>query len=676
MSFNSYALFFDVLDDSGTPVTSLRFIPRESSSPPTESLMTLGISRDEYDTLFGLLSLDSRYSRTIILTQYSTGVGFIKYKIGLQGLKNDGTYGQEFPVTDIFVYTVDQLMFFSDSFSSDEPLPSVYLRNYEEGIGAEQRDSSKCTAEFPVSIQSVDTSSNEIIIGKDVEAWLAPGDEINIEKKSDGSFTQFTVQITTLDASGKTHVIVTSSLAGFGANDQLHLQPKSWEDHFIDLDRAGISGAFSGTVEMKAIVASFISAVGAIANDANAKTNLEAAISSFAPQILERARLYVNNVKPDDRILYWARIKMEVALKSHPFVLQSFSARNDLVQLFEELSRGYTSVDFSAAPGSAKKLLITGFDPFSLGDNPLQANPSGPCALSLHGKLLNTGTKQVFIQALVVPVRYKDFENGIIDDYVAPLIGGGPGKADMVLTISQSKMGNCNIDRFATINRNGYSDNLNETRPPNSHSVELSTSEFDLYNHIETTLPKAIAQILGETGDPVPDTWKHTTVYAQHYSSNAGTINLIPEYPDYGLIWDASIDNLKLKNPSTVLTRTKKFGVGPFAYMEEGSGSSYLSNEIFYRVALAREKWQAANPTADKFPTGHFHIPWIQDRDDMSDIYEIMLLNDDGDETGQRKKSQKNPKRTRFDEETKIINTVEDRIKRAIESFNGPADLF
>jgi hypothetical protein len=33
-----------------------------------------------------------------------------------------------------------------------------------------------------------------------------------------------------------------------------------------------------------------------------------------------------------------------------------------------------------------------------------------------------------------------------------------------------------------------------------------------------------------------------------------------------------------------------------------------INNEIFYRVALMRERWQARNPNKPKFPTGHFHV--------------------------------------------------------------------
>ena len=58
--------------------------------------------------------------------------------------------------------------------------------------------------------------------------------------------------------------------------------------------------------------------------------------------------------------------------------------------------------------------------------------------------------------------------------------------------------------------------------------------------------------------------------------------------------------------------------------ISSGSGGSYLSNEIFYRVARLR------NNTKPKLPTGHFHIAKIQGKgsnfnnNSMKDLLEIV----------------------------------------------------
>jgi len=136
-----------------------------------------------------------------------------------------------------------------------------------------------------------------------------------------------------------------------------------WEDHFIAKDTAG---SLSGAPDtMKVIVESFIRDIGQISYDAVAKSNIISKINTYGSKLLARARAYVKYVEPDDRILYWSRLKMGVALKSHPLLLQRPDDRNELIQLFEEKTRGYTTVDFSSA-GSKKKILVTGFDPFFL----------------------------------------------------------------------------------------------------------------------------------------------------------------------------------------------------------------------------------------------------------------------------------------------------------------------
>lgn len=87
----------------------------------------------------------------------------------------------------------------------------------------------------------------------------------------------------------------------------------------------------------------------------------------------------------------------------------------------------------------------------------------------------------------------------------------------------------------------------------------------------------------------------------------------------------------------------------------EGSGSYYLSNEIFYRVSLARERWQLLNPAQQKFPTGHFHIAYIQQS--PRDLTEKYFKSN----------------RTIYDELVKLIKTVQERITLGINNIN---DLF
>ena len=89
-----------------------------------------------------------------------------------------------------------------------------------------------------------------------------------------------------------------------------------------------------------------------------------------------------------------------------------------------------------------------------------------------------------------------------------------------------------------------------------------------------------------------------------------------------------------------------------------GSGGNYLSNEIFYRVALARERWQKNNPNEGKFSTGHFHVAYIQESPkDLTDKYF-------------------NSNCTILDELKKLIQTVQERITIGINNYNNENDLF
>ena len=132
----------------------------------------------------------------------------------------------------------------------------------------------------------------------------------------------------------------------------------------------------------------------------------------------------------------------------------------------------------------------------------------------------------------------------------------------MIITISHSLPDDYNIDKFATVRRGGFNDNLDYTRKEGS--IALTTNK----EWIETTLPKEM------TNAPyVEFNWKYN------------------ESP-----------NLKKTNP----TQGQK--------LSKGSGGNYLSNEIFYRVAKLRTE------TKPVLPTGHFHISKLQDENVKEDF--------------------------------------------------------
>lgn len=304
---------------------------------------------------------------------------------------------------------------------------------------------------------------------------------------------------------------------------------------------------------------------------------------------------------PDDRALYWARIKMQVALKSHPIFMRSGGKRklNQMIASFEEKSRNYTGIDFSEADKKGlKKILITGFDPFFLNEkhpiygkysNILQSNPSGCVALKLHNTETLNGIG--FIQAMIIPVRYSDFDSslsdstgqgeGIIEKYIQPLID----EADVIITISQAGPDDYHIDVFATATRGGLIDNLGYTRTEASKSINNSSAET-----IVTTLP---------------DNFTQSPSRAIFYGKYFKTLAEVNKYR-------SDIDSSPNDSNRNSYPIEKTF---------YGPGGNYLSNEIFYRVAKLREDWiKSKLPTVVNKATGHFHIAKLQDPEIKEDI--------------------------------------------------------
>lgn len=676
------------------------------STRNTENLLLLLISQNDFNNLKGVF-LGSGFKTNhhgyvkLMNETFDSAQSYYKYELHVHGLDSVTLEDKVEPTTPLtYVYSKDGLIFTSAEFSEGiEQIANEIPRNYEENMGAKIKSPLHAN-QYPIFF--FDIANNEIKI----QGSLNPYYELPLLT----TLTSSKKTITVAGSPGNDGVYTINNVTKIGNDtiikvEEALLNPSvggdiyytlSYEDYFISLDNVGsISSSNLGIQgkEMRQLASEFAVSVNNVADDANVKVNLEAVMMNYASKILNRARAFVQQtdlsgdyINPDDRILYWTRIQMEVVLKNHPFLRNSDIDREDLIQLFEEKSRGYTTVDFASAPSGAIKLLVTGFDPFQLATNPLQSNPSGPCSLSLHGKTLNTGTKDVYIQSMIMPVRYRDFENGIVEEHIAPLIGGGTNKADMIITISQSGIGNFNIDRFATINRSGSKDNLSETRTANSNSVQLTSTELATWKYIETTLPKAMAQLNGDVSDPSPNLWGHSTVYAQHYIPIQSQLpSMIPVIPDYKLEWDALQETLKFKFPNLALTYTLKPDppsiIPTNTLMRSGSGGKYLSNEIFYRVALAREKWQLENPSLPKFPTGHFHVAWIQifPSHDLSNVYtafELTNIIDSNGESSYDWTTPKNSSRTIMDELKRLLRTVEDRIKRGIESYDDENDLF
>ncbi|MGO2012527.1 MAG: hypothetical protein ACTJH9_11305 [Pseudoalteromonas sp.] len=290
-------------------------------------------------------------------------------------------------------------------------------------------------------------------------------------------------------------------------------------------------------------------------------------VHDYSSQLWLDARERITTTKNyDDRALYWARLlSSKVIRTTNPSFTLTSDEQNTLLTMLENGSRGRNDLAYSK--GTRKKILLTGFDPFLLDRNINQSNPSGIAALLLDGQVLTYKGITAEINTVMVPVRYEDFDQGIIEQLLAPYYA--LNNVDMIVTVSMGSK-DFDLERFPGKRRSVTApDNANivyggtSTAPkiPSLNDRPLPGSEF-----VEFSLP--IKQMLQAKG--------------------AFPIN----------------DNHE------VITLEKSFKPKTYAELKgaiavKGGGGGYLSNEISYRSIRLR------NELNSDIPTGHIHTPRI-----------------------------------------------------------------
>ena len=295
----------------------------------------------------------------------------------------------------------------------------------------------------------------------------------------------------------------------------------------------------------------------------------------------------------DDRPLYWARLHMQAAIRRHPYLKKQRRRVRKMIELLGAFSRGWKTVDFSPGATATYKVLILGFDPFQLSTavdpkyNIRQSNPSGATVVHLHGKTLQNAISgdTAYLQTVIFPVRFKDFNDGIVETFIQPFLDGTT-PVDLIISVSQDLEEYFNIDRFASKFRNPESaDNVNR-KGGKAKFYTVKKGEIKKISHrnllefYETTLPFThMIQPLGTLDND-------TVVYDQGYNTTNDTDHALPSGKGSGLV--------PIAGPLTGTKATK------------GSGGNYLSNEIFYRISHIRDILDPARKT------GHLHTPKLQ----------------------------------------------------------------
>lgn len=264
--------------------------------------------------------------------------------------------------------------------------------------------------------------------------------------------------------------------------------------------------------------------------------------------------------RDDDRPLYWARLGMTGALRRwQPEFALSGAGREALFDGLERGSRGQDTIRLPGGKG-VKRVLVTGFDPFTLDRDIRISNPSGATALALDGTTVRTDAGPIRIETAMFPVRWGDFAEGAVERTLRPHLP----RADLFATVSQGRVGRIDVERFNGAWRGGFPDNEN-----------LSSTGL-----VPVSAPARQPQ------------WTVTTLpYRDILAASTG------RFPVY--------DNTQVTEIPAGATDPVVRPDGPTegSAARGGGGGNYLSNEIAYRATLLRDRLGL------DIPGGHVHTP-------------------------------------------------------------------
>ncbi|MFL4903931.1 pyroglutamyl peptidase [Streptomyces sp. MMS24-I2-30] len=269
--------------------------------------------------------------------------------------------------------------------------------------------------------------------------------------------------------------------------------------------------------------------------------------------------------RDDDRPLYWARLGMTREVRTYePAFALTDSQRAALLGELERTSRGQTDLRYPGGKG-LKRILVTGFDPFTLDRDIRISNPSGAGALALDGTVIETAAGPARVETAVFPVRWQDFAEGTVERALRPYLP----TVDLFTTVSQGRVGRFDVERTNGAWRGGFPDNDNAS--------------------VTGTVP---------VSDPASQPqWTTTTLpYAAVVAADTG------RFPVYD---NTTVTEIPAGGTAPVV---RQDGPTPGSTARAGGGGDYLSNEIAYRVTLLCDRLGLH----DTLPGGHVHTPVLE----------------------------------------------------------------
>ncbi|MBD9701548.1 pyroglutamyl peptidase [Streptomyces sp. ID01-12c] len=270
--------------------------------------------------------------------------------------------------------------------------------------------------------------------------------------------------------------------------------------------------------------------------------------------------------RDDDRPLYWARLGMTREVRGwEPTFELSEQQRARLLDELETSSRGQDSLRLPPREKGVKRVLVTGFDPFTLDRDVRISNPSGATALALDGTVIRTADGLARVETAVFPVRWQDFADGTVERTLRARLP----RVDLFATVSQGRVGRFDIERTNGAWRGGFADN-------------------------DTVGSTGTIPVTDPAGQPQ---WTTTTLpYADIVAADTG------RFPVYD---NTSVTEIPVGGTTAVV---RPGGPTPGSTARAGGGGDYLSNEIAYRATLLRDRLGLGST----LPGGHVHTPVLQ----------------------------------------------------------------
>ena len=286
----------------------------------------------------------------------------------------------------------------------------------------------------------------------------------------------------------------------------------------------------------------------------------------------------------DDRPLYWTRLAMSATLRQwDPGFGVDEDDRAELIADLDRISRGQDDLRFPRGD-EVTRVLVTGFDPFTLDRDIRQANPSGASALALDGVTVKGPHGPIRLEAALFPVRWRDFGDGMVEKALLPHFTSSRAPVDAFATTSQGRVGRIDLEHYNGAWRAGFPDN----------ERVCYRGMVPLGDGIPTVTPQ-------------PQWTTSTHPFDAMLAANTGPFPVFDHRRVVEVAGDTPPEPVTTNCPAEPSPGTaREDGPTEGSQAREGAGGNYLSNEIAYRATLLRDA------VGLDVPGGHIHTPVLQ----------------------------------------------------------------